>query len=224
MKISSNTILTISVFVTMIFLSTVAYAISPGTWTSSDEFTRYVSVTGTVSELEDGVSKPLPGVTVELVAGTDATETTTNSQGMFTIQIDKTTTPDLAFIKDGYFTKFKRSIDPQNIGTINIILEKGLCSEGCSIGNKCDSRCYGSDECNVAYAQSCHNRQPGWRTTLDDGTNVICCSETGSAESTTLPEEINTCAKDIISRRIPAIYQGNPVTIIVTTFNLGDNC
>jgi len=223
----NKVIIFLAVLIALLVSASVSlFALTPNTWSSSAEFKQNINVVGKIVTGSGATETPIEGANVTAFTTTPIKSVLTNSTGDFLIPL-KSGTYSFSFVKQPqYFTQFKNSftVTDSNKALGTIRLSPGSCDDKCSIDNVCDPRCYGSSSCSVQYAETCKNRQPGWRTST-----VICCSTPiitdGSQPKTqTTQGKLTVCADDIVNRRISAIYKGDPITIIINTFKPNDNC
>lgn len=209
---------------TLLMISVGLYALTPDTWQTGGQFTTAVDVVGVVKETINAVPTPVQDVTVTAFTPTPNVDTTTDASGRFTISLEPGT-HDFSFSKQpGYYTQYRYQVaissTNKDLGTINML--KGNCDSFCSIGRTCDLRCYGPGSgCNVEYAQKCNNRQQGWRA---NSTLTCCSTDTGQTTTQTTDGQLTVCTDNIITRKIPTLYRGEPVTIIIHTFKPDTNC
>lgn len=221
----------IALVVLLLGISVGLYAITPDTWSTGGQFSTGVTVTGrVVTSSQD----PIQDVSVTAFTSTTTHSNLTNSTGHFSINLEPGEY-DFSFVKQPeYYTQFKYKINVSEINDLAMLaittLLPGNCEEdSCTVGGICDPRCYGSSECNVEYAQVCVNRQPGWKTKIpaEGGTTqeITCCSTAVTSTKTQKTEgKLTVCADDIVTRKIPTLYRGDPITIAIHTFEPENNC
>ncbi len=182
------------------------------------------SVTGAVRNI---TNDPVPGAVVRIL-GT-AFSATTAADGTYSIADVPFGTYDLVASKpsDGYEDAASLGISVNGDFSADFVLLRASagCNDDCTKEDGfCHSECGGKGLCSFASpetASACDMAVPGIITDPSDPSKQITCC-TGASYAPVKADVKIICGDNVISVRMPVLFRGRIVSMVVTTFNPGD--
>ena len=153
----------------------------------------------------------------------------TDSSGIYNISVRGSEYYSVTASYPGYepVTKGNVFVDYKEVKTVNFYLERvySECKPDCTLNDVCDPTCDKINGCYYASnitKQLCEGHAVGHQVDYNDTYYVTCC--TGNLTEKTTPinlslENVSVSAKNIITTKRIALYNGKPVTIVVNVFN-----
>ena len=188
----------------------------PGFWGPADGI-----VTGIVVNITD----PVEGVTITIL-GSPLSDVT-DAAGAYEIINVPAGTYSLTASKpqDGYLDDIAPNVDVPGFGSVtqSFTLPKPSlgCNNDCTRSDGlCHANCQGRALCNYETPQTqsaCNLAAPGLiDDPLNPGQQITCCTGT---TFTPTPANVKVCGDDVINKRIPVLYKGIQLNVVIVNFD-----
>ncbi|MFH1591157.1 MAG: carboxypeptidase-like regulatory domain-containing protein [archaeon] len=170
---------------------------------------------------------PLEAARVEVFNPYQAITNTTNVDGFYSVQVHSQTNNDVSSSKIGFVpqTNYGQYVTSKERVVMNFTLVPGAaeCQSNCVLNGICEPTCNATNGClfyNTDTKAACRGKAPGFRISLNDTHEVVCCGESEPRfKPPKVRPEVKVDADNVITIRKIVVIEGEVANMVITVFD-----